>query len=303
MAKISGVAICLLVALRLATGWHFFHEGMAKLEPGFSSEGFLRQAKGPLAPLYQGVLKGPHRANELLVPADANADAIDYHPWVEQIEHDWRLSLERLGRLVKDDETMVRVRSATDRRLAEIERLLGEQKSPFGTIAYERSRESRLLEQTPIDPPPYQQQRLADKRREIRQALLGVTDIVAGQEQAWVEETVALTDGVASPGRVRAALAERSPLRRVDRLVTVVVLGVGVALFLGALTPVAGLVGAGFLLAVLATQPPWVAGAATDNLFYVLVEAMALLVLAATSAGRWAGLDGVAAGSCSRRAA
>ena len=49
---------CALVLLRLAIGWHFFREGSAKLaydprtkrfDVAFSAEGFLPQAKGPLA--------------------------------------------------------------------------------------------------------------------------------------------------------------------------------------------------------------------------------------------------------------
>ena len=63
-------------------------------------------------------------------------------------------------------------------------------------------------------------------------------------------------------------------------------------MILGLFTRLASLVGALFLLSVMATQPPWVAGANTTYFFYQLVEVAALLLLAATSAGRWAGLDG-----------
>src|ERR1700722_14992916 len=47
----------MLVVLRLTIGWHFYSEGSKHLaEPHWSSEGFLRQAKGPLARYYQSVL-------------------------------------------------------------------------------------------------------------------------------------------------------------------------------------------------------------------------------------------------------
>ena len=46
-----------LVALRLTIGWHFFTEGSQHLaDPHWSSEGFLRAAKGPLAEHYQAAL-------------------------------------------------------------------------------------------------------------------------------------------------------------------------------------------------------------------------------------------------------
>jgi uncharacterized membrane protein YphA (DoxX/SURF4 family) len=43
-----------LVALRLSIGWHFFVEGMDKLHnPTWSSEPYLREATGPLAPFFR----------------------------------------------------------------------------------------------------------------------------------------------------------------------------------------------------------------------------------------------------------
>src|ERR1700720_3153129 len=43
-----------LVALRLSIGWHFFVEGMDKLNsPSWSSEPYLREASGPLAPYFR----------------------------------------------------------------------------------------------------------------------------------------------------------------------------------------------------------------------------------------------------------
>jgi uncharacterized membrane protein YphA (DoxX/SURF4 family) len=43
-----------LVALRLSIGWHFFVEGMDKIQsPTWSSEPYLREATGPLAPRFR----------------------------------------------------------------------------------------------------------------------------------------------------------------------------------------------------------------------------------------------------------
>ncbi|HMO12675.1 MAG TPA: DoxX family protein [Pirellulaceae bacterium] len=51
------VALAALVVLRMVVGYHFFHEGISKLQTGsFDAEPFLRQAKGPLQPFFQRVL-------------------------------------------------------------------------------------------------------------------------------------------------------------------------------------------------------------------------------------------------------
>jgi hypothetical protein len=46
-----------------------------------------------------------------------------------------------------------------------------------------------------------------------------------------------------------------------------------------------------FLGSVIASQPPWVAGALTTVFNYQAVEFVALLVLASSRVGRWGGLD------------
>lgn len=53
-----GIAtVVLLVILRLSLGCHFFYEGVWKItHPEFSAEGYLRQAKGPLAGLFYAMV-------------------------------------------------------------------------------------------------------------------------------------------------------------------------------------------------------------------------------------------------------
>jgi uncharacterized membrane protein YphA (DoxX/SURF4 family) len=65
--------VLLLVALRIALGWHFFGQGMHHYrDPDWSSEGFLRQAKGPWAEFYKSKVPDFHGFNELVA-----------HPWRE----------------------------------------------------------------------------------------------------------------------------------------------------------------------------------------------------------------------------
>ena len=77
----------------------------------------------------------------------------------------------------------------------------------------------------------------------------------------------------------------------VDTFVKFVVIGVGILLVLGLFTRFAAVMGMGFLLSVMSTQPPWSAGADTQYFYYQLAEVLALLVLVGFAAGRFAGLD------------
>jgi uncharacterized membrane protein YphA (DoxX/SURF4 family) len=65
---------------------------------------------------------------------------------------------------------------------------------------------------------------------------------------------------------------------------------VGVLLLLGLFTRITSLAAAGFLLGIIVTQPLWVPGH-DPKIIWNLVEFGALLVLAATVAGRFGGLD------------
>jgi uncharacterized membrane protein YphA (DoxX/SURF4 family) len=64
---------------------------------------------------------------------------------------------------------------------------------------------------------------------------------------------------------------------------------VGALLILGLFTRLAALAGAGFLFSIVLTQWPGAPGALP--VYYQTIEMLALLVLAATAAGRFAGLD------------
>jgi thiosulfate dehydrogenase (quinone) large subunit len=58
-----------ITVMRVAIGWHFLYEGIAKLSsPSWSAAGYLKQARGPFAELFKGLA-----ANSNLL---ANADAI-----------------------------------------------------------------------------------------------------------------------------------------------------------------------------------------------------------------------------------
>jgi uncharacterized membrane protein YphA (DoxX/SURF4 family) len=79
--SIGFATVVFLVALRVATGWHFFSQGMDHYrDPKWSSEGFLRQAKGPWADFYKSKAPDFHGFHELVSqpwrdPSEAKTDS------------------------------------------------------------------------------------------------------------------------------------------------------------------------------------------------------------------------------------
>jgi thiosulfate dehydrogenase [quinone] large subunit len=65
--KLSRWPMIAITVLRVAVGWHFLYEGIAKLTaPSWSAAGYLKQARGPFADLFKGLAGNP----DLLANAD-----------------------------------------------------------------------------------------------------------------------------------------------------------------------------------------------------------------------------------------
>ena len=57
-----------LIVLRLAVGFHFFNEGITKIQSGdFTAKYFLSDVKGPLAPYFKRLLDDPDGKVKLCV--------------------------------------------------------------------------------------------------------------------------------------------------------------------------------------------------------------------------------------------
>ena len=298
VTRLSTTAIFLLVALRLATGWHFFSEGFKKLDSGFSSAGFLHSAKGPLAPAFRGLVTGPHGSFKILgAAAEADttpSDSPPYETLVENVESSWHAGLERLGRLGIDEECAARAEELIDQKLTELTHYLTTERAAIEELQHDMWRLEKLRANG--DEAPFQREQIEDKEKEIWRTLQPWGQAVSQIDQELSDDLVELAanyEVAPNPNRIRSAMAERSLLSYINFGVKVVLIGSGVGLFLGLFTPLAATAAALFLLSVIATQPPWVAGTDTTYFFYQLVEVLALLFIAAAGAGRWAGLDGV----------
>ncbi len=148
----------------------------------------------------------------------------------------------------------------------------------------------------------FQKQRRWDRMMKLRQEADQWINDVKAQETAYKNSLYALLDP--QQRELGTVPASWNPLRwsRAEQLsfaVTYSLTAIGLCLILGLCTPLAALGGAAFMCFVVATQPAWptfyppdphvVGHALLINKDFV--EMVALLVVSATAAGRWGGLD------------
>jgi len=295
----------MLVLLRLAIGWHFFSEGMDhKSDPRWSSEGFLRQARGPLSPLYQSVVPDFHGFDDLMhgdrsEEADANTEPIDKgrarRPG-DVLAEQWRKNTDdwwQVYRLVFKD--FYNLNEEQDKKSGEIlkrhsSRLtewVNTTKPDFNDHVHQWRNLRDAEDQRASEEVPFIKKRVGDKQAALKGQAAGWVAQGRSFERAYEGEL----DTVLTPEqRERGDLPRPRPqLERVDKAMTYGILGIGVCLLLGLFTRTAAVLGAFFLLSVVGSQPFWISGSVPTYNHYV--ELLALMALATTHVGRWAGLD------------
>lgn len=145
---------------------------------------------------------------------------------------------------------------------------------------------------------PFRQERVTAKRSETNGLGGRLVSEVSGIERGFNND---LRSVLTAEQRQDSALSDRvessltSPKQRrlhwMNIAVTCLIIGVGICLILGLFTRLAAAGALLFILSVMVTQLPWVAGARADLFFYQLVECAALLALLASSPWRLLGLD------------
>lgn len=106
----QGLLSCfLLVLLRLAIGWHFVFEGAEKVQsPTWTSEPYLREASGPLAPTFRWMAGDPlydrlHVAG--LEPGQDPTQVPSHKRFPPLLERDWKLYYDRFADYYQIDDT------------------------------------------------------------------------------------------------------------------------------------------------------------------------------------------------------
>ncbi len=292
----------MLVVLRLSIGWHFFQEGATKQRgpEAFSSAGFLRQAKGPLAERFHRVADDCHQWPRWLAqpraetrpPADStSADLPDlpYAAWAKQIQQDWRGQLTRtIAAGPLDGEQQARAAEVFGLHLEQLQGFLEENAADIASYRHELFRLAEWKSEPTTGQLPYHDQRIAQKRAELQARPAPWIAAVKEMDRQYEADLWALLQA----GQKQAAESVFYPttiLDTVNKVVPYWDLAVGACLIVGLFTRLAALAGSLLLAGVIATQPPWVPDA--QPVYYQWIEMIGLLTLATTAVGRWGGLD------------
>ncbi|HZW29087.1 MAG TPA: DoxX family protein [Isosphaeraceae bacterium] len=283
------LAALFLILLRIAIGWHFLAEGWEKhrstqygTEP-FSAEIYLRNATGPLAPYFRG-----------MVP-DVNGLALLDE---SRLKAAWRSDVERIADHYRFSEAQ---RSQAAKVLDEAERWarywFNDPENHEKRLKYYH--DLGVVQRTERDPDAlsFQLERAWDARRSLdadRRTLTGPL-VQRGNLLRTEVEKLATSDQLATDGPVPRLWTQ---LDLINFATTYGLIAIGTCLILGLLTPLAALGAAAFLAMIYLSMPPWPGlppnPRAEGHYFIVsknLVELIACLVVATTPNGHWIGLD------------
>jgi len=291
-------ALC-LVLLRIAIGWHFFFEGWEKVastregkEP-FSAEIYLRNATGPFAPYFRGMLADPN-GRALLDPDRLKAAWKDD---VTRLEGHYRFTEEQRSQAHK---ILDHAHQWADYWFDDRENVEKRQKY-FHDL--------RDVEQTEGDPEAlsYEKERAWDARRVLDADRRSLTQPLIEREKALREAVAKL----ATPDEINTSGASGSPVTTLDLLNYLTMYGliaIGFCLMAGFLTPLAALSAALFLAMIYLSMPPWPGlppNPKAEGHYWIvsknLIELIACLVIATTPSGHWIGFDALLFGARRRR--
>ena len=278
------ISITAWVLLRLSIGWHFYSEGVAKRQAGsWTAAPFFANARGPLAGHFRQMVwdhDGRYRLNRNATmkwfavyreqaathygfddaqknQAQANySKAIKQYDWVLQENaadlEEYDLGRDRVGQFERD---------AQEKALRDGVSSLGGQRD---TIRKEW-------------------------QNKAKPALSQIDVLWKSYESA--QQSVATSDQRQTQGDMRLVKprTNRMDTSIIDRVLPYFDIVVGLCLLLGFFTPVAALAAGVFLASVFLSQFPPTTGPSSSN--YQLIESLGCFVLAATGAGRFAGLD------------
>jgi uncharacterized membrane protein YphA (DoxX/SURF4 family) len=339
---LGGFAVFALVLLRLVVGWHFSREGAKKvaydphdgeLRMNFTADGFLANAKGPLAGLYRANAPDGHGWRVLLATPRQNKPTTDaesaeqarwqtdfevrraaakekgelqpvefpktapYSEWAERIESDWRTIVDDAKAIpALSDEQDKKAETSLNTRLQNLADYLAANAEAIAEYRHELWRLATWQKSPETGDVPFVDERVTAKKSETAKTPAAWVAQVEQFDEALREDlrgvlTDEQRDLALTKSAMDKALADghERRLSYINVIVTIVTIGIGICLLLGLFTRFASIVGALFLLGVILSQPPWLPD--TTDTMPQIIEFFALLVLAGTGAGRWAGLD------------
>ncbi|QDU98050.1 DoxX [Lignipirellula cremea] len=314
-----------LVALRVGIGWQFFSEGADKLNDGFDATGFLSAAKGPFAPFYTSMVWDKDGLIRLNYAGEETADGkpLDSRVDTQPTERHWDLYRQRVvnhygftdklpqakAEKAKGDKAEASKVKTTD---AEPELSQKDQAQEVFENYVERMNYFFAVNADDIDqyfsglgrrhalredPVRHEVASLKGQRMTIESDLKKA----AGP---WLREVDTLWNGLERDLNDIATEDQKQrfgflPIQRpgeasvgistINRIIPWFDTIIGGLLIVGLFTRAAAIAGAAFLLSVVLSQFPLAYDASSTIYQFNLM--LALLVLAATGAGRYLGLD------------
>ena len=222
-----------------------------------------------------------------------------YYDWADRIETSWRTAHDRFVIIpALTDKQRAAAAEALDFRRQQLADYLESQTDAIAEWEHELFRLEELKKDSGAVSLPFQGVRIEEKSAETKSKTGAWIAQVKEIEAAYLSDLRTIVDEeqvseAATAAALDEALTDESvkKLNTINYAVTAVIIGSGVCLMLGLFTRIACISAAGFLLSVIASQPPWVAGSLNPVFYYQLVEIAALAVLFAAAAGQYAGLD------------
>jgi uncharacterized membrane protein YphA (DoxX/SURF4 family) len=288
-----------IILLRMAIGWHFLFEGWEKLESTasgkepFSAEIYLRNAAGPLAPYFRGMIP------------DVNGLALLDPP---RLKAAWSDEVTRIAdHFHFNQEQRMQAQQALEDNLQWAEYWFHDPENDEKRQKYYH--DLGKVQQTEADPNAiaFQRERAAEARRSVdadRRALTAPL-IERGNALRGAIVKLATADQIMSAG---AAPPPWTNLDYINQLTIFGLIAIGVCLMAGFMTSWAALGAAAFLAMIYLSMPPWPGvppNPKAEGHYWIvsknLVELLACLVIATTPSGHWIGFDALFFGARRRR--
>lgn len=294
-----------LIALRIAIGFHFFHEGIIKFRAGdFTARYFLSEAKGPLAGLFQSFLDDPDGTIRLCLKTENPLAATKAELAAPEISPDFtHMIWSDFGDRVKDhyklnDLESTKADQILDEHKLYLEEFLEENRAEliahFGSndrlAGFVKDGEGRQAVSQQVASLGEQIDTIKSDRKKKFQGWSSQVESIWDSLETQLNQLAINNPAKPSALQLHRPFAQPYSWQKIiDRVVPWFDTIVGALMIVGFLTRFASLAAGGFLASIIATQPPWIAGT-TPTILY-LIELIGCLLLFVTAAGRFGGLD------------
>jgi uncharacterized membrane protein YphA (DoxX/SURF4 family) len=287
------------VLLRIAIGWHFLYEGLEKVESThrgnkpFTAEPYLRNATGPLAPYFRG-----------LVPDVNSLDMLESGP----LKATWAADVDRIANHYGFDQGQREKAAALLKEADDYADIwLSDRENEEQKEKYYSGLRAVLAIERKTGAMSYERERAAAQRKDLdsdRKTL--IAGLVARRDQLKAKVTELAT---AEQREAKGPVAPLwTSLDTINALTMYGLVAMGLCLMLGLFGPLAALAGAVFLGQIYLSMPPWPglppSPVAEGHYLIVnknLIEMLACLALVFIPTSFWIGLDSLVLGRFTRR--